>query len=176
MSTRSVERGSGVSIAGRVELGHGAFGEVAAGTKCPRQNGVDGKAGVDTLDKADLSKHLRSVMTRKLSLDATARELLDAAGRSTAQRASHTVVGGHEYTMRQTVIALLAGASLTEHENPGEATIYVISGRIEVRAGDESWQARSGDLVEIPPRRHSLHALENSAVLLTAIPRERPTG
>ena len=36
-------------------------------------------------------------MTRKLSLDATARELLDAAGRSTAQRASHTVVGGHEH-------------------------------------------------------------------------------
>ena len=111
-------------------------------------------------------------MTRKLSLDATARELLDAAGRSTAQRASHTVVGGHEHIMRQTVIALVAGASLTEHENPGEASIYVISGRVELSAGDKSWHARSGDLVEIPPQRHSVRALEDSALLLTAVPRE----
>jgi quercetin dioxygenase-like cupin family protein len=115
-------------------------------------------------------------MTRKLSLDATARELLDSAGRSSAKRASHTVVGGHEHAMRQTVVALLAGAALTEHENPGEATIYVITGRVELTAGSESWQARSGDLVEIPPLRHSLLAVENSAVLLTAVPRERMTG
>ncbi len=115
-------------------------------------------------------------MTRKLSLDATARELLDAAGRSTAHRASRTVVGGHEHTMRHTVVALRAGAALTEHENPGEATIYVISGRVELSAGDEAWQARSGDLVEIPPQRHSLHALEDSVVLLTAVPREREHG
>jgi len=112
-------------------------------------------------------------MTRKLSLDATARELLEAAGRSTAQRASRTVVGGHEHAMRQNVLALKAGASLTEHENPGEATVYVIKGRVELSAGDESWQARTGDLIEIPPLRHALRALEDSAILLTAVPRER---
>src|SRR2546429_222497 len=110
---------------------------------------------------------------QKTSLDAVAREQLEAAGRAAASRASVTVVGGHEHVMRQTVVALTAGADLSEHENPGEATLYVISGRVELRAAGNSWQARTGDLVEIPPSRHSLHALEDSAVLLTAVPRGR---
>lgn len=110
-------------------------------------------------------------MTRKLSLDATAREQLDAARRSSARRAASTVVGGHEHAMRQTVVALLAGADMSEHENPGEATIYVITGRVSLVAGAQTWEARSGDLVEIPPQRHSLHAIEDSVLLLTAVPR-----
>ena len=108
---------------------------------------------------------------QKVSLEAMAREQLAAAGRSEAARASSTVVGGHEHVMRQTVVAIKAGAHLAEHDNPGEATLYVISGRIELRAGADSWQARTGDLVEIPPARHSVHALEDSALLLTAVPR-----
>lgn len=110
---------------------------------------------------------------RKVSLDAIAREQLDLARHADSSRASTTVVGGHEYAMRQTVIALVAGAALSEHENPGEATLYVISGRVELHAGGDSWQARTGDLVEIPPARHALHAIEDSAVLLVAVPRAR---
>jgi len=110
-------------------------------------------------------------MTRKLSLDATAREQLDAARRADARRAASTVVGGHEHVMRQTVVALVAGAELAEHENPGEATVQVLLGRVQLVAGNDSWDARAGDLVEIPPARHSLRALEDSAVLLTAVPR-----
>lgn len=116
-------------------------------------------------------------MSRKHSLDAAAREQLKAAGRNSARRASETVVGGHEHVMRQTVIALLEGAALSEHENPGEATLYVISGRVTLSvpsdAGTDTWEGRTGDLIEIPPMRHSLTALENSAVLLTAVPRNR---
>jgi quercetin dioxygenase-like cupin family protein len=112
-------------------------------------------------------------MTHKVSLDATAREQLEAARRDTAQRAATTLVGGHEYVMRQTLIALLAGATMAEHENPGEATLQVISGRVRLKAGGDSWDARSGDLVEIPPARHSVEALEDSAILLTAVPTPR---
>jgi quercetin dioxygenase-like cupin family protein len=112
-------------------------------------------------------------MIRKTSLDALAREQLDAARRNSARRASTTVVGGHERVMRQTVIALLAGAVLAEHENPGEASLYVIGGRVRVDAAGEAWEARTGDLIEIPPERHALHALEDSAVLLTAVPLSR---
>lgn len=111
-------------------------------------------------------------MTHKFSLDAMARELLDAASRSSAKRAARTVIGGHEYLMRQTVVALLAEAVLAEHDTPGEATLYVIKGRVELSAGTDAWQARAGDLVEIPSQRHSLRALVDSAVLLTAVPRE----
>lgn len=110
-------------------------------------------------------------MTRKISLDATAREQLDAARRSDARRAATTVVGGHEHVMRQTVVALVGGAELAEHDSPGEASLYVISGRIELRANGDAWQGRAGDLLELPAARHSLHAVEDSAVLLTAVPR-----
>jgi quercetin dioxygenase-like cupin family protein len=112
-------------------------------------------------------------MTRKISLHATAREQLDAAHRGDSRRAATTVVGGHERVMRQTLIALLAGATMAEHENPGEATLIVIEGRVQLEAGGDTWEARTGDLLEIPPARHTLHALEDSAVLLTAVPRAR---
>jgi quercetin dioxygenase-like cupin family protein len=115
-------------------------------------------------------------MSRKHSLDALAREQLDMADRAAAKRASRTVVGGHERAMRQTVVALLAGATLAEHENPGEASVYVIRGRVNITAGVDSWEARTGDLVEIPPQRHSLHAIENSAVLLTVVLRNGNAG
>jgi quercetin dioxygenase-like cupin family protein len=104
---------------------------------------------------------------QKLSLDALAREQLEAARRSTAGRAAHTAVGGHEHVMRQTVIALLRGRSLAEHVNPGEATVHVLRGRVRLTAGDTSWDGRTGDLIVVPPGPHSLEALEDSAVLLT---------
>jgi quercetin dioxygenase-like cupin family protein len=107
----------------------------------------------------------------KISLDATAREQLEAARRADSHRAATTVVGGHDHALRQTVVALLAGAALADHDNPGEATLFVILGRIELRTDTDTWAARTGDLVEIPAERHSLHAHEDSAVLLTAVPR-----
>lgn len=108
---------------------------------------------------------------QKKSLDALAREQLELARRSSAARSATTVVGGHEHAMRQTVIALCAGAELAEHENPGEATIQVLTGRVELQVGDDSWQGRSGDLITIPDARHTLLAHEDAVVLLTAVPR-----
>ncbi len=104
---------------------------------------------------------------QKLSLDAVGRERLEAARRSSSGRAATTVVGGHERVLRQTVIALLADRSLDEHENPGEATVHVLSGRVRLTAGDTSWDGRAGDLLVVPAGPHALHALEDSAVLLT---------
>jgi quercetin dioxygenase-like cupin family protein len=104
---------------------------------------------------------------QKLSLDALAREQLEAARREPAGRAAHTAVGGHEHVLRQTVIALLGGRSLAEHENPGEATVYVLRGRVRLATDSACWDGRQGDLIIVPPSRHSLEALEDSAVLLT---------
>jgi quercetin dioxygenase-like cupin family protein len=59
----------------------------------------------------------------KLSLDALARELMKSATAAPAGRASRTVYGGHEHVLRQTLTVLTAGASMSEHENPGEATV-----------------------------------------------------
>ncbi|MFE9934943.1 cupin domain-containing protein [Streptomyces hirsutus] len=103
---------------------------------------------------------------QKLSLDALAREHLERAAASTGRSAS-TVYGGHEHTLRQTLLALSSGTSLAEHENPGEATLLVLRGRVRLTSGETSWEGRDGDLIIIPPARHALEALEDAAVLLT---------
>jgi quercetin dioxygenase-like cupin family protein len=110
---------------------------------------------------------------RKFSIDATARQQITAARQSPAHRAATTVVGGHEQALRQTVLALMAGSALAEHDNPGEATLYVLSGRVTLAAGGEEWDARTGDMVIIPPARHEVRAVEDSTLLLTSVPRSR---
>ena len=69
-------------------------------------------------------------------------------------------------------IALIAGTSLSEHENPGEATVQVLYGRVRLLAGADSWDGREGDLIVIPSARHSLDAVENAVVLLTVAKRD----
>jgi quercetin dioxygenase-like cupin family protein len=101
------------------------------------------------------------------SLSALVDELLGRARQESSGRAAQTVYGGHEHGLRHTVIALAGGHDLAEHESPGEATLQVLSGRVRLSAGDESWDGTAGDLVAIPPARHALAALEDAAVLLT---------
>ncbi|MGW0057347.1 cupin domain-containing protein [Nocardia nova] len=103
----------------------------------------------------------------KFSVDAMARELLQRAGAAAAGRAADTLYGGHEHRLRQTVVALVAGAELAEHDNPGEATLLVLRGRVRLRSADTTWEGRHGDLLVVPRARHSLEAIEDSAVLLT---------
>jgi quercetin dioxygenase-like cupin family protein len=104
---------------------------------------------------------------RKTSLTALARQQLELAHAASSGRSSCTVYGGHEHQLRQTVIALLAGQTLNEHENPGEATVHILHGRVRLAAGDTSWDGTTGDLLVVPDSRHSLEALEDAAALLT---------
>jgi quercetin dioxygenase-like cupin family protein len=107
-----------------------------------------------------------------LSLVALARRHLDRARNTSTGRSAETVYGGHEHALRQTLVALTAGTTLTEHENPGEATVHVLSGRARLTAGADSWEGRDGDLIAVPPSRHALHATEDTVFLLTVAKRE----
>ena len=71
--------------------------------------------------------------------------------------------------LRQTVIALAAGHGLGEHDSPGEATLQVLRGEVILRVGDEGVTGSAGDLLAIPPARHSLDAVQDSVVLLTVL-------
>ncbi|MGH3417557.1 MAG: cupin domain-containing protein [Actinocrinis sp.] len=104
---------------------------------------------------------------QKFSLDALAREHLKKAATSPAGRSAETVYGGHEHTLRQTLVSLRSGAELTEHDSPGEATILVLKGRIRLRSGENAWEGMTGDLLVVPQARHSVEALEDSAFVLT---------
>ena len=104
---------------------------------------------------------------QRTSLDALAREQLELAANAGGGHTARTVYGGHEKVLRQTVIGIVAGAALSEHQNPGEATVLVLQGRVRLIAGELAWEGRRGDLIIVPDARHSLQALEDSAVLLT---------
>ena len=95
------------------------------------------------------------------------RHELEHARSAPAGRSSKTVFGGHEKILRQTVIALRAGEGLDEHVSPGEATIYVLHGRVVLESGDASWSGWIGDLLIVPSASLTLKALEDSAVLFT---------
>jgi quercetin dioxygenase-like cupin family protein len=82
-----------------------------------------------------------------------------------AGRAAKTVLSGT--VMRAVVVALQEGAEMSEHDSPPAATLYVIRGRVTVRAGDREWRLQPGQLVPIPPQRHSVEAHTDAAMLLT---------
>ena len=106
------------------------------------------------------------VMT-KISLTALAREHLESARAAGSGRSAHTVYGGHEHSLRQTLIALTQGSALDDHESPGEATLHVLLGRVRVTNEVAQWEGSPGDHIVLPRSRHGLQALEDSAVLLT---------
>jgi len=104
---------------------------------------------------------------QKISLDALARQQMELSATAGGGHTADTVFGGHEKVLRQTVIGMKTGASLHEHQNPGEATVLVLHGRVRLSTADLSWEADRGDLLILPDSRHSLDALEDTAVLLT---------
>lgn len=104
-----------------------------------------------------------------VSLTDLATQKLAEAKQSHSGRAAHTVHGGHTHELRQTVVALLGGHDLSEHESPGEATLQVLSGHVRLTVGADAWVGKTGDYVAIPAERHALHAVEGSVILLTVL-------
>ena len=70
--------------------------------------------------------------------------IVEAAVAAPSGRAADTAFGGHEKKLRQTVMAFRAGTQLSEHQNPGEATVYVIRGSVWLKSGGEAWQGKAG--------------------------------
>ena len=106
-----------------------------------------------------------------LSLTTLVEQQLDAARQAGSGRSAHTVRGGSQHALHQTLLALVAGRGLDDHESPGEATLQILSGRVRLATADESWEAGLGDYLDIPAQRHNLTAIEDSAVLLTVLTR-----
>ncbi|KAA0023741.1 cupin domain-containing protein [Antrihabitans cavernicola] len=103
----------------------------------------------------------------KKSLTAVARQQLKLASSATSGRSSQTIYGGHSRSLRQTVVGLSAGQSLSEHDNYGESTLLILSGKLQLVSGENKWKGSTGDLLVVPNARHSVEALEDVAFLLT---------
>lgn len=102
------------------------------------------------------------------NVETLADELGQRAREGKAGRAAKHLSGGPGSTMTHTVIALTEGAELSEHENPGEATVLVLTGHVRLDDPEGSAEGRQGDLLVVPPRRHGLTALADSVIMLTA--------
>lgn len=92
--------------------------------------------------------------------------VLDRARTASAGRAAQTVRGGAGL-LRQSLLALVAGAELAEHESPPEATLHVLTGLIRLHGQGRAWELRAAEIIPIPPERHSVTAVEDSVFLLT---------
>lgn len=103
----------------------------------------------------------------ELNVNDIATELTEKASGGDAGRASLTLYGGHDKSLRQTLIVLLEGHELAEHASPGEATLLVFNGRVRLSTEADSWEGAPGDLIPIPPSRHNLMALSDAVVLLS---------
>jgi quercetin dioxygenase-like cupin family protein len=82
-------------------------------------------------------------------------------------RSAHLIV--HDGPLRQSVIALAAGTRLREHNAPPAASLQVLRGRVRLTAADGGRELRAGEVRPLPRGRNGLVALEDSAVLLTAV-------
>src|SRR5699024_11647553 len=100
-----------------------------------------------------------------ISLTSLAAEQLSAARQARSGRSAHTIHGGHDLELRQTLVALAAGQELAEHDSPGESTLQVLEGHVRLTAGDDAWEGKAGDYVTIPLRRHALESLEDSVIV-----------
>lgn len=109
-----------------------------------------------------------------IDLGALADELLAQAAEAPARRAARTLphpVDG----LRQTVLALLGGSELSEHEAPGAASLQVLRGKARIVADEDTIGVSENQRAPIPPVRHSLHADEDLVVLLSvALPALAP--
>ena len=91
----------------------------------------------------------------------------------TSGRSAKTIHGGKDKALRQTLVVMLAGHRMDEHDSPGEATLLVLAGNLTLHTAESQIELHDGDFLVIPPERHSVDAVEDSAFLLTVI---KPVG
>lgn len=101
------------------------------------------------------------------SINALADEQLAAAEAAESGRSSVTVYGRKGASLRQTVVALAAGRALGEHKSPGDASLYCLRGRVQLRTGDSEAELGPSDMMAVPPQRHDVTAVEPSVLLLS---------
>ncbi|HEX8344316.1 MAG TPA: cupin domain-containing protein [Actinoplanes sp.] len=105
---------------------------------------------------------------QKSSLNSLLDRHLATARAAASGRSAKTLYGGHQRSLRQTLITLTAGQRLDEHETPGEATVHVLHGRVRLATNDdETCDGVAGDLIVVSDCRHTLEALDDTAVILT---------
>jgi quercetin dioxygenase-like cupin family protein len=145
--------------------------DVAVGWAVPHTAGSDplsGVSGVVMAKDAEETSGRHTEPSGPLNLQRAAAELLRSARASSARRAGRTLVPGAGAPLKQSLLALVAGQSLSDHESPGAATLQVISGVVRLTVGgQDAVELHAGDHAAIPTVRHGLDAVDDAVVLLS---------
>ncbi len=105
-----------------------------------------------------------------VNLPSAAAELLELARTSRAGRAGRTLTPGAGAALKQTLMALVAGQSLADHDTPTAATLQVLVGAVRLTAGGtETLELYAGDHAPVPPVRHGLDAIDDAVVLISVV-------
>ena len=107
------------------------------------------------------------------NLSVLAQSHLDAARASDHGRSAEMLL--HDGPLRQTLIALVAGTELAEHNSPHAASLQVLVGRLRV-TGEETAAFVAGEVVLLTHLRHAVLAEEDSVFLLTTVTGVEPAA
>lgn len=102
-----------------------------------------------------------------VDLEAERKVLWDSAKQPMARRAGSTIYRGDG--IRQTMVVLLHGAHMAEHSSPQEGFIHVLQGAIRLNGDGRSWEISAGQLLPVPPEKHSVTALQDTVLTLTVL-------
>ncbi|HEY9314054.1 cupin [Williamsia sp.] len=71
--------------------------------------------------------------------------------------------------LRQTLVAMVSGSELREHNSPPAASLLVLRGSVTVVAEGADVVLKSGEFRGLPHHRHSVTAIEDSVFILTTV-------
>jgi len=91
---------------------------------------------------------------------------IEAARESDHGRSAELLL--HDGPLRQTLIALVAGTELAEHNSPHAASLQVLVGRLRV-TGVAAAALAAGEIALLTHLRHAVLAVEDSVFLLTTV-------
>jgi quercetin dioxygenase-like cupin family protein len=81
----------------------------------------------------------------------------------------HSTAFGPLVTGEQIEVGLLrfkAGEGAKEHAHPHEQVLFVLSGRVRMKIGGETYELGPREVAHMPPNvPHSLHAIEDTEVV-----------
>lgn len=76
---------------------------------------------------------------------------------------------------RAILLSMPAGKELSDHAVQERAYVFVVTGRIDIRAGADAAVAADGGLVVLDPReRHTVRAVEDTRLLIVLSPWPSP--
>lgn len=76
-----------------------------------------------------------------------------------------------EGPLKQVLIHLRPGGELPAHDNPGDASLYIVDGEVRFTdlVDEITHTLQTGDLFEIPRHRHEVRAVSAATLLLSFV-------